>query len=120
MYKDLVQRYDAPPRQARHHRLGAVNGFRGQTDTLRKMSDRVEHDLLHPALDLPHGPADHRPHGDLRMDGPQCLWDEPRSAARFPRGMPADRQPIRGIPMAGSGGVRGLCWRPPVVVVRPG
>ena len=85
-----------------------VNGFRGQTDTLRKMSDRVEHDLYTSSIDLPHGPADHRPHGDLRMDGPQCHWDEP--PARFPRGMPADRRSrIRGIPMAGQRWRAGSC-----------
>ncbi|MFG0230806.1 undecaprenyl-phosphate glucose phosphotransferase [Achromobacter sp. 413638] len=48
MYKDLVQRY------MMRHRVkpgitgwAQVNGFRGQTDTLRKMSDRVEHDLYY-------------------------------------------------------------------------
>ena len=39
--------HDAPPRQARHHRLGAGQRIPGQTDTLRKMSDRVEHDLYY-------------------------------------------------------------------------
>ena len=46
--KDLVQRY------MMRHRVkpgitgwAQVNGFRGQTDTLRKMSDRVEHDLYY-------------------------------------------------------------------------
>ncbi|KOF54295.1 MULTISPECIES: undecaprenyl-phosphate glucose phosphotransferase [unclassified Achromobacter] len=48
MYKDLVQRY------MMRHRVkpgitgwAQINGFRGQTDTLRKMSDRVEHDLYY-------------------------------------------------------------------------
>lgn len=48
MYKDLVQRY------MMRHRVkpgitgwAQVNGFRGQTDTLRKMSDRVEHDIYY-------------------------------------------------------------------------
>lgn len=48
LYKDLVQRY------MMRHRVkpgitgwAQVNGLRGQTDTLRKMSDRVEHDIYY-------------------------------------------------------------------------
>jgi putative colanic acid biosynthesis UDP-glucose lipid carrier transferase len=48
MYKDLVQRY------MMRHRVkpgitgwAQVNGLRGQTDTLRKMSDRVEYDIYY-------------------------------------------------------------------------
>ena len=39
--------HDAPPRQTGITGWAQVNGFRGQTDTLRKMSDRVEHDLYY-------------------------------------------------------------------------
>ena len=99
-----------------------VNGFRGQTDTLRKMSDRVEHDLYY----IQHWTfrMDLRiiAHGDLRMDGPQCLLgDEPRRCA-LPRGHacgPAEPDPRH--PDGGAAVACGeLCWRPPVVVVRPG
>lgn len=48
LYKDLVQRY------MMRHRVkpgitgwAQVNGLRGQTDTLRKMSDRIEHDIYY-------------------------------------------------------------------------
>jgi len=48
LYKDLVQRY------MMRHRVkpgitgwAQVNGLRGETDTLRKMSDRVEHDIYY-------------------------------------------------------------------------
>ena len=48
LYKDLVQRY------MMRHRVkpgitgwAQINGLRGQTDTLRKMSDRVEHDIYY-------------------------------------------------------------------------
>lgn len=48
LYKDLVERY------MMRHRVkpgitgwAQVNGFRGQTDTLRKMSDRIEYDIYY-------------------------------------------------------------------------
>ena len=35
----------APQGEAGHHRLGQVNGWRGETDTLEKMIERVAHDI---------------------------------------------------------------------------
>ena len=93
--------HDAPPRQARHHRLGAGQRFRGQTDTLRKMSDRVEH-CTTSSIGPSAWTCGSSPHGDLRMDGPQCLLEgvAPKRCA-LPQGMPADRRSqIRGIPDA--------------------
>ena len=47
-YEQQITRYARRHNvQAGHHRLGAGNGFRGETDTDDKMRARVEHDLYY-------------------------------------------------------------------------